>query len=506
MFQVLKKLWELKMITPLGWWRFVFALLGSGINLMALLRFASWTYPKTLALVTEETSITYHELHQQCQQLAAGLQHREGIAPGQKVGVLCRNHADLIRLLFALSPIGADLYLLNVEMSPAQLRSLLERRPFQWMIFDAEVETLLDQAGFAGEKREVSSLVNGHLNPTPASIRFQKHRAGQLVVLTGGTSGNFKTAARKPSVTDFLSPFFALVTRLNLNHYPSVYVATPVYHGFGVAAVLMSMIMGVEVHLTRRFQVEAACQLIHKHQIKVVTVVPLMIKRMMDQDAESLSSLACILCGGAKLDPDLVEESTAQLGPKLANLYGTSEAGFSIMATPEDLAVAANMLGKPLPGLKLKILNDQDEELPTGRIGRMCIKSSWTMVNKSEDWVETGDLGYVDANGYVFMAGRVDDMIVSGGENVYPVELENVLITHPEVDQAVVIGVEDAEFGQRLKAYVVLETVSQANETTLQSWLSGKVARYHRPREIVLLEEIPHTAVGKPDKKALALL
>jgi acyl-CoA synthetase (AMP-forming)/AMP-acid ligase II len=322
------------------------------------------------------------------------------------------------------------------------------------------------------------------------------------VVLTGGTTGQPKSAGRKPSIVNYLPPFFAFLTRIELDQYRSLYIATPIYHGYGLAFLLIGLILGAEMVFTERFQAERACSLIAAHQIQGMIVVPLMLQRMLKLDAESLSALQCIISGSALLSPALAQETLSQLGPKLFNLYGTSEAGFSLLSTPAILRRKPAAIGKPLPGVQTRIVDNTGQVVGESKVGQLHIRSRWT--TKQDQWIETGDLAYQDGEGDIFLAGRVDDMIVSGGENVYPLDLENILLQHPEIDAAAVLGIPDAEFGQRLKAVVIKKPNSSLDQTTLRTWLKLHVARYQIPAVIDFRDELPYTHLGKVDKKALS--
>jgi acyl-CoA synthetase (AMP-forming)/AMP-acid ligase II len=276
---------------------------------------------------------------------------------------------------------------------------------------------------------------------------------------------------------------------------------TPIYHGFGLASLFVAVMLRVEVHFTTRFDAEQSCSLIARDRIQVVVVVPLMLQRMLKHDPNSLASLECIITGGAALSPVLAQETLEELGPKLFNLYGTSEAGFCIMGTPKLLGTKPQSIGRPIWGVRAKIANDADRAVGDGEIGRLCIRCAWAITRKS--WVETGDVAYRDTEGDIFLCGRVDDMIVSGGENVYPVELERVLVQHPSVEAAAVVGIPDPEFGQRLKAVVVPKENATLDLAILLDWLKPRVARYQMPAVTEFREELPYTPLGKLDKKSL---
>ncbi len=505
-FVALRKLYRIGLLTPLGMVRLARSIMCNGSNLMALLCFAARTHPGQVAISDEREEITYAELRGRAQQLAAALRQQHDLRPRQKIGILCRNHTALVLCLVAASRVGADAYLLNVEISCSQLNALVGRHTFDLIIHDPQAEEVVKQSEHRGATictYNGSSTID-QMSKTPIEHRpIRRSSSGRLVVLTGGTTGEPKAAARGPSIFDFLFPFLALLVQLNLDERDSVYVATPIYHGFGVASLITSMAVGAKVFLTQRFDASEACRMIHNQQIEAVTVVPLMLSRMLAHNPQDLESLQCIVSGGAPLNPRLVEITFHELGDKLYNLYGTSEIGFSVLATPVHLKAHPDTIGEAVPGVKLHVLDANDQPLPNDAVGRICIRTKWMMENAEAAYIETGDLGYVDASGLVFLRGRTDDMIVSGGENVYPIELENALIQHPEVREVAVIGIPDPEFGQRLKAFVALEAKSHLQEQDLKSWLSGRVARFCTPKELEFLEEIPHTPLGKPDHRTL---
>lgn len=508
MFQLLKKLYQIRLLSPIGLFRLLRALWNNGTNLTALLDFAAKTHPNSIALEDDKEALSYLQLHQQSQHLAQVLQNKYPLEKQQKVAIICRNHAVLVQAIFALSRLGVHLYLLNVEMNAQQLRELIQKHNFKLIVHDQEAAQQLKETEYTGilipsyaaKQLSIQQLIKSPINQPK---RLKKYKAGDLVILTGGTTGNPKAASRKPSLFTFLNPFFALLTQLNLNHYKTVYVPTPIYHGFGVSSLLVSMVLGAKILIRQRFNTAEACQLIEQERAEVVTLVPTMLQRMLQYDANALKSLQVIISGGAPLSPKLVELSANKLGYKLANLYGTTEAGFSIMATPKDLQKHSNSIGKAIMGVQLRVLNEQNKEVAIGKIGRICIKSKWVMASAKNAWVDTGDCGYQNSDGFCFLTGRVDDMIVSGGENVYPIELENILLQHTAVQETAVIGIADAKFGQRLKAFVVLKPNAILTKTMLFDWLKQYAARYQQPAQIEFLLELPYTSLGKLDKKAL---
>lgn len=501
MLKLLKKLFKIGLISPKGFVQLLSAFASEGTNLMALLKFAVRRNPKQIAVVDEREEITYENLYSQSQNLAQHLQNNLNLSNGKKAAFLCRNNVGLIYALCAASRIGARIFLLNPEMSAEQFSALIERHKFDFLFYDREVESLISSDN--NKWKNKSFIVNSAENLSNESqTKIKRSFSGEIIVLTGGTTGIPKTARRKASVLKFLNPFFALLTQLDLDEYKSVYVATPAYHGFGISAIIIAIILGMKMFFLTRFDAEKACELIERNKIETVTVVPLMLQRMLNFDALKLASLQRIISGGAALNPALAEETFEKLGDKLFNLYGTSEAGFSVIATPEDLRKSPETIGRKIGGVDLKVFDENEREVATGTIGKICIKSSWA-VKSDKNWIETGDLGFQDENGFLFLRGRNDEMIVSGGENVYPIELENILVKHPDIQQTAVIGVSDEEFGQRLKAFIVSKPETNLTENELKKWLETRVARFQMPKKIDFLDALPQTAIGKINKRKL---
>lgn len=509
MISEIRELYKAGLLSLPGLYRLTGSFAGTGINPMALLCYAAKCKPHAPALTDERETIVYDELYAQCMGLAAVLQRDHRVGQKQKVALLCRNHASLVRALFAVSGLGAHVYLLNVEMSATQLAALVQQHSFDLLIHDADLEENVVLSGHTGRTLYAYHTTNNSVDAICHSSAHRmpgvrgRARAGNIVVLSGGTTGGYKTAARKPGILNFVRPLCALLANAQLAERRSVYIATPIYHGYGLAAMFLAVLVGSHAYLHQRFDAGAACALIAENRLEVVALVPLMLQRMLAHDAAALECLECIISGGAALAPALVRQTGERLGKVLFDLYGTSEAGICIMATPADLAYAPESIGRPIAGVEVRILDADNRATTEGMPGRICIKNAWSVSDAAGTWIETGDMGHMDAEGYIYLCGRVDDMIVSGGENVYPVTLEHALLLHPHVREAAVLGVSDAEFGQRLRAFVVLDETNRVGEVTIREWLAKQVARYQLPRDIILLPELPYTPLGKPDKKKL---
>lgn len=468
---------------------------------MTLLHFAEQVHGDRIVLVDDLETLNYKQLLSQSMNLAFSLKVNVNLRSGQKVGLLCKNHGSLVKSIFAVSRLGADVYLLNAEISKNQLNQLVNRHDFEVLIYDSELTSLIDQSHFEKQKilsyHDTLPAINNVLHMKKSATQgLPRTSMSKLVLQTSGTTGTSKEAPHKPALFTYLSPFIALMERLKLLNYNTAYIATPINHGYGIAILLLFITLGKKAVICKGFDSQKACELIRKHQIEVATVVPLMLDRLLKHNVEDLKSLTCIASGGANLQPSLISETFTKLGYVLYNLYGTSEAGLTVVATPKDLMYSPLTLGKKIKGIPLKVLDHNMKDIEAGNIGQFCIKNKWS-------WIETGDVGYLDKLGYYFLCGRNDDMIVSGGENVYPIEVEQVMIMHPLVEDIAVVGISDEEFGQRLKAFVVLTDNASVSEDELLEWLRSRISRFQIPRTITFVDHIPYTDLGKQNKKLL---
>lgn len=499
-------LYKIKVLSPIGLLRLTSAIYRCGFNLMTLLSFAEKTYGDKVALVDEHETLSYKQLLFQSEKLSVVLFEKYQLKKGQKVGLVCKNHASLVLSIFAFSRLGANIYLLNPEMSKSQFEPILDEHDFDLLVYDVELSSKVEKSkakimSYHTHFPAINNLLTASVNE---DFKLQRNSMSKLVLLTGGTTGKSKEVVHKPSFFHYLDPFLGLLSSLKLLNYQNVYIATPIYHGYGIAVLFLFVALGKKVVITKRFNAEKACHLIREQKVEVVTVVPIMLSKMLRTNVQDLKSLSCIASGSSELNPKLVKEVFTQLGDILYNLYGTSESGLNVIAIPQDLKHSGNTIGKVIKGVPLKILDNNKNEVGLGEIGQFCIQKD--RLFRKNSWVETGDLGYQDANGYYFLCGRTDDMVVSAGVNVYPIELEQVLIHHPQVEEVAVIGISDEEFGQRLKAFVKLTENTTLTKEELHEWLRPRVARFQVPKDIVFVQLMPYTPIGKLDKKQLKLL
>ena len=499
MIKAIKALYTIKLFTFKGIWHLLMSFGSVGMNLMALLYIRQKLSPNQIAINENDNCITYHTLYTQSQHLAKKLAMHCDIKPHQKIAIMANNHTIMIHTLFAIARLGADIYLLNTELSVNQLQNIQDAVKFDWIIHDPQISTLTDVKSLPidhPDQVSIYSLLNDNSLPNTSNLKVTHFN--KLTVLTSGTTGRFKMAGRNSKAQNFISPFYKLLMKLNLSKYNRVYIATPIYHGFGIATLCMSVLLGATIFINKRFDAVKVCQLINKYNIEVITLVPLMLSRMMNYSTTQLRSLRCIITGGAPIAVTLVQRTINQLGEVLYNLYGTSEAGICMIATPNDLINHPSTIGKPITGLSTKLMNNGKEDAIKGEL---YIKCAWSTQGKN--WIATGDIAQKDRENNYYLNGRIDDMIVSGGENVYPFEIEQFLINHPDINDLAVISVNDEEFGQRLVAFVVLAAYAKQSEDTLKDWLKPQIARYQMPKKIYIIDELPMTHIGKVDRKQL---
>lgn len=506
---LIKILYKLRLLSPAGLFRLIEAIFQYGMNVMALLRIAERTYGQQVAIVDDHETITFQQLWSQSEHLAHIWKQVYGLNSDKKVGLLCRNHASLVKAIFAASYTGADLYMFNTEMNAGQLDSLLKGCDIDLLIYDEELTSLIEQSTYTKDKLlsyhdQLPAINNMH--PSIMNEKYMRGRASssKIMLLTGGTTGASKKVPHKPSLFQYLPPLSALLSRLHLFRYQTTYIATPIYHGYGIAFLLLCIALGKKSVLTAGFAATKACDLIRKHQVQVVTVVPLMIHKMLKHNPADLKSLAVIASGGAELNPKLAAEVFNTCGDILYNLYGTSEAGLMVIATPADLKASPKTIGRKIEHVRLSVLDHCHRKLGVGEIGQICMENTRLRLKANRTFVETGDLGYRDERGYYYLCGRTDDRVVSAGENVYPIDVEQILIQHPFVEDVAVIGIPDDTYGQRLKAFVQSAPHANLTKEQLLIWLRPRVARYQMPKEIVFVDQIPYTHLGKVDKKQLS--
>jgi acyl-CoA synthetase (AMP-forming)/AMP-acid ligase II len=481
---------------------------------------AAIKHPHATAIVDERGSLTFEQVHRRSNALAHALA-KMGIGFGDGVGVMCRNHRGFIEVTLAAAKLGASALYLNTMFAGPQLVEVTRREAPKVLVHDEEFAGLLDGVdesvtrviGWADGDADgptLDSLIaendDSNLKPPPDKPRF--------VILTSGTTGTPKGAQR--SSPDGLLAVASIIDKISYRGRETMVVAAPLFHSWGFFHFLISLPTASTLVLRRRFDPEETLKAVQEHRAEVLAVVPVMLQRILQLPEETLAeyrlpSLRITAISGSALPGDLALGWMDRFGDNVYNLYGSTEVSWATVATPEDLRAAPGTAGLPPRGTVIKLYDEAGREVPRGEVGRIFVGNEMAFEGYTggggkeviDGLFSSGDVGHLDPAGRLFIDGRDDEMIVSGGENVFPREVEDLLADHEAVVEVAVIGVEDEEFGQRLKAFVVLEEDGAAGEDDLRAHVKANLASYKTPREIEFLDELPRNATGKVLKREL---
>jgi fatty-acyl-CoA synthase len=480
-------------------------------------------HPHSTAIIDELGTLTFEEVHRRTNALAHALSDA-GVGEGDGVAMMIRNHRGFIDATVACSKLGAHSLYLNTAFAGPQITEVVKREKPIALIYDAEFEGLTHDAGQrrkrfiawhdGGEKPKDPLLEDLIAVGDPSDVVPPQNK-GRVVILTSGTTGSPKGAQRKQP--ESLDPAAALFSMIPLRAQERTMIAAPMFHSWGFVHFTLAMGLGSTVVLRRKFDPEDTLSATAQHECTALVVVPVMLSRMLELPAETierydLSKLRVIAASGSALPGELALKVMDRFGPVLYNLYGSTEVAWATIATPEDLRAAPGTAGRPPRGTVVKLLDEDGNEVAPSETGRIFVGNEMAFEGYTGGGgkqsvgglLSSGDVGHFDAEGRLFIDGRDDEMIVSGGENVFPREVEDLLHDHDAVDEVAVIGVNDEQFGQRLRAFVVRSRDAQAGEEELKDYVKANLARYKVPREIVFLDELPRNATGKVVKRELA--
>ncbi|MCW3063219.1 MAG: AMP-dependent synthetase and ligase [Solirubrobacterales bacterium] len=482
---------------------------------------AAAKHPDRVALVDERGAQTYAELDARISTLANAWIAR-GLRAGDGVAVLARNHRGFVEATFAAARAGARTILLNTDFAGPQIREVAEREGTRMLVHDDEYSSFLDGvdpplgrwrawAETPGEDT-LDALIAGQAGGPPPP---KPEQSASIVILTSGTTGTPKGAQRESPRS--LAPVGTLLSKVPFRAGETTLIGAPLFHALGFAHAVLAMGLGSTLVLRRRFDPQVALEDLERHRASALVLVPVMLRKMLDLGDEAragrdFSPLRIIFVAGSQLGAELCLRATAAFGPTLYNLYGSTEVAYATIATPEDLAVEPGCVGRVPRGARVRIYDDAGRELPPGVTGRIFVGNpvpfeGYTGGGTKElvdGLMSSGDVGHFDAAGRLFIDGRDDDMIVSGGENVFPGEIEELLLGHPAIRDAAVIGVEDEQWGQRLRAFVVLHDGEALAEDDVKAHVRESLARYKAPRDVVFLDQLPRNPTGKVLKRELA--
>jgi fatty-acyl-CoA synthase len=287
-------------------------------------------------------------------------------------------------------------------------------------------------------------------------------------------------------------------------HRPAA-LAVPLFHGHGLATLAMALACAAPLHVARKPEIAPLLARGSFSIPPIVVSVPTLLARWLAVGPVAVP-IAAVVSGSAPLSPSLCRGILDCVGPVLYNLYGSSEAGIVSLATPAMLQAAPGTVGAPLPGNQIRLLDSQDIAVTTGRVGRICVHGPLIVGATCGGWLDTGDLGSFDDLGRLHVCGRADGMFVSGGENVYPQEVEAHMREHPAIADAAIAVVSDAEFGHRMRAFVVLREDENATAREIGTWLKQRLERCKQPKSIELVADLPRNLLGKIDRVKLQRL
>ena len=483
--------------------------------------------PNRTAIIDDDGEITFKELDEAAHEVANGLL-KMGVKGGDGVAILTRNHRWFLIALYGAARTGARIILLNSEFSGPQIKEVAEREGAKVIIYDDEYYKAVSAAepelgklralGKNPDKDEPSGSTDETLEslverssgkPAPKATRHSS-----IIILTSGTTGTPKGANRSTPPT--LAPIGGVLSHVPFKSGEVTSLPAPMFHALGFLHATIAMMLGTTLVLRRRFKPVTVLEDIEKNKVTAMVVVPVMLSRILDaleglERKPDLSSLRIVFVSGSQLGAELATRALKDLGPVIYNLYGSTEIAFATIARPKDLSINPGTVGPVVKGVKVKILDDNGNELPQGEVGRIFVGNFFPFEGYTggghkqiiDGLMSSGDVGYFDEHGLLYVSGRDDEMIVSGGENVFPAEVEDLISGHPEVVEATALGVEDKEWGHRLRAFVVKADGASIGEDDIKTYVKDHLARYKVPREVVFLDELPRNPTGKVLKREL---
>lgn len=506
--------------SPLRLLKAAYALVTWGTTVPTAVSVAAARFPRQLAVIDDAGQITWSELNDQVHQFAHALRDR-GIRTGDPVAILARNHRYMVIAIAAVMQLGGRALLLNTMASGPQLAELAQREGAKLVIFDAEFRDVATASGiddlvlaWPGDETPDLPTVETECTNQPTTMTAKPSRPGSIVIFTSGTTGLPKGAKRKePEGLDPIVTFFGAIPYTANS---TIVVASPLFHSWGLINFSFGLSTIPTFVLRRRFDPVQVLDDIEAYRADALVVVPLMMQRMVDVDPQiiarhDLSSLRITAASGSALAGELATRYMDLFTDSVYNFYGATETGWVTIAGPADLRAAPGTAGRPPWHTTVKILDAEGRPVPQGETGVIYVGNEmqfggYTDGNTkafADGLMSTGDLGYFDESGRLFVSGRDDDMIICGGENVFPRELEDALIEHPDVADVVVVGIPDRKWGQRLAAYVVPRPGSAIDVETLSDYAKDKVARFALPARIKFLDELPRNPSGKVMKRDL---
>ncbi len=493
--------------------------------------------PGATAIDDEAGTLSFLEVHERTNALARGLREA-GVTEGRAVAILARNHRGFVEAAVACAKLGADAVHLNPAFAAPQLAAVLARERPAALIHDEEFTAVV--AATATATGAATGTATGTARPrfvarsggppgaTGGAPTLEQliaagdrrelrppSRPGRVVILTSGTTGTPKGAARRQPPS--LAPAAALLSRIPLRAREPTLIAAPLFHAWGLAHFTLGLALSSTLVLRRRFDAADTLAALDRTGATALVVVPVMLQRILElldgggAAPGGAGRLRVIAVSGSALPGGLAARAMDRFGEVVYNLYGSTEVAWVTVAGPADLRAAPGTAGTPPPGTTVRLYDDAGRPVGPGETGRIFVANELLFDGYTgggskpviDGLMGTGDVGHLDRAGRLFVDGREDEMIVSGGENVFPAEVEDLLARHPLVAEAAVIGVADDRFGRRLAAFVVAVSGSGLAEEEVRRHVREHLAGYKVPRDVVFVAELPRTATGKVRKRDL---
>jgi fatty-acyl-CoA synthase len=475
-----------------------------------------------VAVRDERGDVTYKELDERTNALANAWRE-QGLRAGDGVAILVRNHRGFLDAVFAAAKCGARIVLLNTSFAGPQIREVAGREGTDLLVYDDEYGQILEgiepphgrwRAWTDGDDDDADDTIEALIKTGSTSSPPKPGSGPKIVILTSGTTGTPKGAPR--SEPRSLSVIGGLLGKVPFRARETTELCVPMFHALGIAHMALGLVLGSTLVVRRRFDPAETLHSLDRNRATALIVVPVMLQRILDLgddgvESHDLSALKIIFVGGSQFGAELCKRSMKAFGPIVYNLYGSTEVSYATIATPADLKEEPGCVGGVVRGSIVKILDDDGNQVRRGQTGRIFVGNAgqfegYTGGETKEQiagLMSSGDVGHFDEKGRLFIDGRDDDMIVSGGENVFPREIEELLAGHEAIEEAAAIGVDDDQFGQRLKAFVVLREGKNLNEDQVKTYVKENLANYKTPREVVFIDELPRNPTGKVVKRKL---
>lgn len=500
------------------------------LGVSALLRIHAAGRPDDDAVVFEGRRWTWREADARVDRLASALRREVGLGPGDAAVLILPNRPEMLEAQAALARLGGSAVSVSWRSTASELEYLIDHSGARAVLVEASnADALLEARPRLARVRDGALIAVGGardgLVPYEALLRRGRDERsdgteGAVVIYTSGTTGKPKGAVRrfpKEMVWAVLHVLDEIPLRVDDRHL----VVCPMYHSTAFGFIALTMTLGGAVVIERAFDPERFLAVIERERITTTAVVPTMLHRVLalpeaTRRRYDTRSLRAIFCGGAPLSGELARRTIEALGPVLYNFYGSTETGLNTIATSEELLRSPGTIGHRIEGNEMRLLDDEGREVPDGQTGELWVKNAMLVAGYHRDDAATqrsmrdgffsvGDLAHRDANGLYHLDGRKRDMIISGGVNVYPAEVEEALSRHPDVAEVAVVGVPDEEWGERVRAFVVPRT-PDLDPLELVAWARARLAGPKVPREVRLMEELPKNPTGKVLKRELRTL